>query len=361
MRRPLGRGSRLALRRSFVAVTLSAAVIQCDVDLGSRPATPDQTLGEQVFRESCQRVAYTAQLSEQAAGKRSFVDASGVSYRPLCSDGQAPPADAPSILAAVSAERSHIILGVDTAVPTALYDDLDQALRGTMPALEGLPAQQAAEAGGTTLLQVADSSNAVAAMARLGWRDGFTPPHTAGGLARGLLAAPMLHESLLAVLPVLSDSQPGAGDARGAPALKALLTVASREVGAVTAVARPQAPDRTLNLLNRFLFSESSRACDAANRVSRIRRCDAITEVCRSSALQGTALPAPYVDKDKDGYADSDAKWSICRCQRGADSVCDTVCEHQPVSPRPGGGARQCRPRPFGRCGAAALQLSEPR
>ena len=40
---PLGRGSRLALCRSIVAVTLSAAVIQCDVDLGSRPAAPDPT------------------------------------------------------------------------------------------------------------------------------------------------------------------------------------------------------------------------------------------------------------------------------------------------------------------------------
>jgi hypothetical protein len=303
---PLGRGSRLALCRSIVAVTLSAAVIQCDVDLGSRPAAPDQTLGEQVFRESCQRVAYTAQLSDQAAGKRSFVDASGVSYRPLCSDGQAPPADAPSILAAVSAERSHIILGVDTAVPRALYDDLDQALRGTMPALEGQSAQQAAEAGGTTLLQVAASRDAVAALARLGWRDGFTPPHTAGGLARGLLTAPMLHESLLAVLPVLSDSQPGAGDASGAAALKALLTATSRELGAVTAVARPQAPDRTLNLLNRFLLSESSEllTLPAGQSYPAVRRDHRGLPLV---SLQAGALPSPYIDKDKDGYADSDA------------------------------------------------------
>ncbi len=118
-------------------LALSVVATSCDVDLGSRTALPEKTLGEVVYRESCQRVAYTAQLSEQAAGLRTSVDASGTSYRPMCSDGQAAPASAPTIMQAVGAERMNVVSGVDTAVPKSLYDDFDRALRGTMPALEG--------------------------------------------------------------------------------------------------------------------------------------------------------------------------------------------------------------------------------
>jgi hypothetical protein len=74
----------------------------------------------------------------------------------------------------------------------------------------------------------------------------------------GLLAAPELHPSLTSVLPILFDSQVGAGDAPGSLSMKALLSALSKEVGAMSAVTSPQAPDRTLNLINRFLLTESA-------------------------------------------------------------------------------------------------------
>ncbi len=298
-------GFRSALDSPLLTLALSVVATSCEVDLGSRTALPEKTLGEVVYRESCQRVAYTSQLSEQAAGLRTSVDASGTSYRPMCSDGQAAPASAPTIMQAVGSERMNVVSGIDTAVPKSLYDDLDRALRGTMPALEGPEAQQAAASGGATIRLLSASDAAMAAMARLGYREGFLPRSTSGGLTRGLLATPDLHASLTAVLPVLVDSSLGGGDASGAPALRAFLDAASREVSTITAVATPQAPDRTLNLLNRFLFTESAEllTLPAGQAYYAARRDHRGLPLV---ALQGTALPAPYVDKDKDGYADID-------------------------------------------------------
>ncbi len=285
------------------AIALSMVASSCDVDLGSRPQLPEKTLGEVVYRESCQRVAYTSQLGEHVAGTRPTVDASGVTYRPMCSDGQVPPSGAPVVMTAVSAERSNIVSGIDTAVPKSLYDDLDLALRAVMPGLEGPEAQQAALLGGQVLSQLGQSQPATAALARLGWREGFLPRSTSGGLLRGVLGAPELHSSLTAVLPILVDSQLGAGDAGGALALKSLLSAASKEVGAMTAVSSPQASDRTLNLLNRFLFTESPELATLppGQAYFAVRRDHRGLPIL---AKQGATIPAPYVDKDIDGYAD---------------------------------------------------------
>ena len=287
-------------------VALSVATASCDVDLGSRTQLGEKTLGEVVYRESCQRVAYTSQLAEHVAGTRSVVDASGVTYRPMCSDGLAAPTDAPTVMGAVSSERKNIVSGIDTAIPKSLYDDLDLALRGTMPGLEGPEAQTAAQLGGEQIRLLAESPQATAALSRLGYREGFLPRSTSGGLMRGLLAAPELHPSLTSVLPILFDSQVGAGDAPGSLSMKALLSALSKEVGAISAVTSPQAPDRTLNLINRFLLTESAElvTLPAGQSYPAVRRDHRGLPIV---ALVGTAFPSPYVDKDKDGYADISA------------------------------------------------------
>lgn len=294
------------LSRSPLLLLVVASSSGCDIDIGTRVPLPSQTLGQAVYRESCQRIAYTSQLSELQAGQRQAVDASGVSYRPMCSDGQAIPGGAPLVMTAVAAVRPTLISAIDAAVPRALYDDFDHALRGMMPSLEGPQPEQTAWRAGQQLVFLSHSDAAMAAMARLGSREGFVPRERAGGLLRGILATPGLHDSLTSVLPIVVESSVGASDAPAQAALSLLLQASQQELATIQAVPSPQAPDRTMNLLQRWLFTESAElvTLPAGQLYSAARRDHRGLPLI---APKSGSLPAPYVDKDKDGYADVDA------------------------------------------------------
>lgn len=282
------------------------STLGCDIDIGTRVPLPSQSLGQAVYRESCQRIAYTAQLSEKQAGKRSVVDASGVSFAAMCTDGQAVPEGAPVVMNAVAAVRPNLITAVDQMVPPTLYDDFDRALRAMMPALEGPEPEQTALLAGQQLVQLAQSDAAMAAMARLGSREGFVPRERSGGLLRGILDTPGLHDSLTAILPLIAESSVGAADAQGRAALSSLLRASQRELAALETVPSPQAPDRTVNLLHRWLFTESPELVT----LPALQFYYAARRDHRGLPLivpKSGSLPAPYVDQNKDGYADVDA------------------------------------------------------
>jgi len=290
--------------RFALALGFGIGAASCDTDLGQRAVSPEKTLGEIVYRETCQRVAYTSQLSEHLAGQRPVIDATGVSFRPMCSDGEAPPEGAPKVMTAVGDRRQSIVSAIDTAVPKMLYDDADSAVRAMLPGLEGPDAQRAADKAGAVLARMAQDSQATQALARLGYREGFFPRAQAGGLLRSLLGAPELHSSLVAVLPLLADSTVDVHDAKAASAVSSLLFAISREMLAASVSPVPQSPDRTLNLVHRFLFTESPElvTLPAGQAYYAIRRDHRGFPLI---ALQGTSIPFPYVDKDKDGYADA--------------------------------------------------------
>src|SRR4051794_10131589 len=132
---------------------LGAGLAGCDVDLGGRqaPPSPPRTLGQIAYAETCQRLAYTSELADHNAGRRPTLDASGVGYRAMCREGAAVPADAPQLMQEVAAQRQTIIGNVDTTVPAALYDALDQALRATVPALDGDSAARSVLGAGAVL------------------------------------------------------------------------------------------------------------------------------------------------------------------------------------------------------------------
>lgn len=66
-----------------VVVLASVSTLACDVDLGERATPPSHSFGEVVYREACERVAYSGELAELKSGKRQGIDASGVAYRPM--------------------------------------------------------------------------------------------------------------------------------------------------------------------------------------------------------------------------------------------------------------------------------------
>src|SRR5258707_5553554 len=93
-----------------LALIVAAACAGCvpDLDTTRDPVTRG-TFGESVYREGCQRVAFTAQLDEQAAGQRDTVDVNGTKYGAVCTADAPAPDDAPIKLKALQGERAPLV------------------------------------------------------------------------------------------------------------------------------------------------------------------------------------------------------------------------------------------------------------
>lgn len=288
-----------------IAAATALALGSCDVDLGERPVAAAHTLGEITYQQACQRVAYSTELGEYQRGQRPALDASGVRYRPLCHQGEPAPADAPVVMQAVAAERASIVRSVDTAVPVALEDPLDRALRGMLPALDGGEAQAAASAGGAVAQGMAADPEVPLALARLGQRDGYRPLMTDGALARAVLDYADIWAVGNTVLPLLWPSTPGGSDAAGSDGRKALLRAVSRELALMTKVPDVGQKDRTARLTSDFLLSESAelRTLPTGQSLWAVRR--DVRGVALVNAPVG-ALPPGFIDRDRDGLADLD-------------------------------------------------------
>lgn len=288
-------------------VGLGAALGSCDAGLGDREAPPSapRTLGEIAYTETCQRLAYTSELGEYNAGQRPTLDASGVGYRAMCRDGAAPPAGAPPLMLEVAAQRQTIIGNVDTMVPATLYDALDQALRATVPALDGEAAAQAVLGAGAVFSAMAQDPLAVSAVTRLSLRTGYRLKLTEGGLVRGVIGYPQLTANVSAALPVLWPSSDGVDDAPGAAGRRVLFSGLARELQAATAVPSVTAVERSARLLGRLLLTANPELATLPSGQGYF----AVLRDPRGAPqinTPGGVLPAPFVDKDGDGLADLD-------------------------------------------------------
>jgi hypothetical protein len=287
---------------------LAAAAMGCGVDLGPRVSPPSRSFGEIVYREACQRVTYTAELEERRAGQPRAIDASGTAYRAFCS-GAAPPLTAPLVAGALFAQRPQIVGAVDDTFPAPLLDPLDRYLRALRPLEDDGTVAQVVTGAGSLLARLGDNGDAVLALSRLGWRDGFRPGLVQAGLPRALLASPELDGDLSALLPLLSPSAPAAGDAKAQEQVRALLRAAHAELRDVAPLARPGSPDRTLRIALDFLLSTDPalRTLPAGQDLGYHAVLRDARGVARVAPDPNGRLPAPFSDKDGDGLADVDA------------------------------------------------------
>lgn len=280
----------------------------CDADLGARYTRPPRSFGEIVYTESCERVAFTAELEELRTGQRQQIDASGVAYVPMCRFGEPAPAAAPQVMQAVAGQRQVVIDTVNAIVPEPLLEPLRLSLQAMLPALDSSDGAAIAAVQGLsdTLTRAAADAQVTGALARLGLRDGFRAPSTTAGFLRALLDYPELHGTLTTVLPALAASAPGVDDAPAAAAQSALTTALSYELRAATAVAKPADPERTHKLTLDLLFSTDAelKTLPAGQAYWAVRR-DArgVADINRP----GGVLPTQFVDRDADGLADVDA------------------------------------------------------
>lgn len=227
--------------------------LSCGVELPERVPVSDGSFGATVFRETCQRLTYSADLEDAARGGARPLDVSGSSRRALCRGEVAPsPSEAPSVRALFS-QRDSVVLGVDTGIPDRPVDlqaALDGYLRAMAPLQDDGTLPTLFVRTGGVLQRLAGDAQALAAAARLGHLGGVRPAPTAGGLMRALTDGSGLDELSGAALPLLDVGGPAAAQ------LQALLRAGAFSLRHLEPSQDvPLDPERTPAVLRRLLVS----------------------------------------------------------------------------------------------------------
>ena len=285
------RAQKLAL------AVLVVAAGGCDKLDTNRTVDSYGSFGEIVYREGCQRVAYTGQLAQKAAGQIQTVDVSGHLGNVVCVQGAAPPADAPPKLTAIVGQKSELVSTVDAILPKDFLDTLEAFLEQLLPLSDDGTMERAISSLGDLLGTMADDPDFGPALSRLALRNGYRPTKTAAGLAHTIVNYPNIDDFLGKTLSMIAPG--GTAEAEW----KQLLTAGSMALSTAQPVAAPNDPNRTLRLaLNLMTSTHPDLATGSARPL--------VTRDYRGLAMASLVngkVQAPFVDKDGDGLADVDA------------------------------------------------------
>lgn len=283
--------------RTTLALACLVSVSACHAPLDTqREPEAYGTFGQTIYREACQRVAYTGQLADRAAGLRQTVDVSGSLGRAVCIDGAAPPADAPAKLAAITEQRSLIVTLVDTIVPQTLTADLQRMLEAMLPLHDDGTMERAIRSLGDLLDVMFNDAEFSSSLARLAHRGGYRPTSVAAGLVATVLDYPGIDDFLGKSLDLIGPG--GTAEAEW----KQLLAALGRELKTAQPTVDPANPERPLRLALDLLLTTDP--AFGAGKVLPLAERD----------FRGLAIPtwesgkpaAPFVDSNGDGLADVD-------------------------------------------------------
>ncbi len=288
---------RRTQKLSWVVMVAATASVGCDKLDTNRTVDSYGSFGEIVYREGCQRVAYTGQLAQKAAGQIQTVDVSGALGNAVCVQGGAPPANAPPKLGAIVGQKSELIATVDAILPKDFLDTLENFLEQLLPLSDDGTMERAIASLGDLLGTMADDPDFGPALARLAVRNGYRPTKTAAGLAHTIVNYPNIDDFLGKTLALIAPG--GTAEAEW----KQLLTAGSMALSTVQPVANPNDSQRTLRLALNLLTSTHPDLATGTQRplVDRDYRGLAM------AALVNNKVTPPFVDMDNDGLADTDS------------------------------------------------------
>lgn len=267
-----------SFRASALVVIAALGPLGCieELDTTPRRSADELSVGEAVYREICQRVAFSDDPD----------DVSGLRTQAACTDGAQLPAGAGARLAALHAERERFIAALDHAAAPPLGDELDALLGKLLPLYDDgtLPALTAAL--DTVLAGVESDHGVLDALERLSARHGYRPLQLAEGLVPPLFGYDRLADLTDSALPTLV----------GSDAWQQFLAAAAGELPAALA----EAPSPALLAARELLLTQDPGLGDGKPRyVTRRDR--------RGLALPASSsgqLTSPFVDADRDGLAD---------------------------------------------------------
>lgn len=298
----------------------SAAACQAPLDT-DRTVDPYGTFGDAIYREACQRVAYTGQLDQKAAGEIERVDVSGALGHAVCVQGEAPPAGAPPRLAAIFGQRAAVTATVDTILPDDLLGKLEAFLESILPLYDDGTMEKAIAGVGALMADLHDDPDGPAGLARLGVRDGYRP---GPGIVHTLLAYPAIDDLLGTTLGLIGPDGAGQG------AWRAMLAGGSVALATTEREADPASPDRSLRLALDLLLA---RHPDLLGGTSYFAVARDVRGLARANVVDGAVI-APFVDRDADGLADVDAQGRYVDSAGGVLAVATPFAQPGDTAPR---------------------------
>ncbi len=249
----------------------------------TQPTGAELTLGEEVYEVFCERIAAEANPS----------DVNGIRWKPVCEGRAAPPADAPARLVALDANRARLVDALDRTLPDAIHDERGTFLGAVLPFFdppeERLPNQTRRLADFLTSLSHDD--DAIAALERLGTREGYRPLRLALGVTRPVLSYPEFDQFAAQALDTIID---GAAASQFTDVQRAL----ALEMATMEPSATAPGEETTLSVMRQLMFSLDD--LFAVGDPSYVLLRDS-----RGIAMP-TAIAEPFVDLDHDGLADVD-------------------------------------------------------
>ncbi len=281
----------------MVTTVLSAGLCGCSDDFDTtRTVDPYTSFGGVIYREGCQRVAYTGQLDQKAAGQIQTVDVSGQLGHSVCVDGMPAPSDSPEKLKAIQGKKDSLVTTVDAILPKPFLGDLENFLEQLLPLQDDGTMQTSIKSLGDLLGTMHDDPDFSPALARLANRNGYRPTKTAAGLVHTVIEYPNIDDFLGKVLGLIAPG--GTAETEW----KQVLTALSKALRTVQPVANPGDTERTLRLaLDLVLSTNPDLATGTAQPlVARDYRGLALV------ATSGGKVMAPFVDLNNDGLADAD-------------------------------------------------------
>lgn len=250
----------------------------------TRTESDPGTFGEHVATLMCKRLAFSADPT----------DVSGDTYRATCMGGALPDNPDPSI-AALEADRARTIAAIDLAVPPDKTDALDAYL--TSDAVlslydDGTMATSISNLG-DMLDEFANDGDAMAALSRIGARDGYRRADVAIGQLGPMMSSVDLPALLDALLPAV--------DSGGVAKAQWDQVIAAASATLHAAAPQTDVPNSTATIVNQLLLTEHPELAEATPLPIVVR------DASGNAVATGTPTAAPFVGNDKsDGYTYKD-------------------------------------------------------
>ncbi len=275
----------LVVCTSFLLIVSSSGACS-HFDATRRPA-PRGTLGEEIVRVFCERMAREAHPE----------DVSGEAWKPVCRAEVPPPDDAPPRLVTLMENRDRLAGALDQVLPEDLHDDLSTFLWRLLPLydppVERLPRNTRLIAD--LLDSIANDEDALAALSRVGTRTGYRPQRLGLGVVRPALSYPELDGLAREALGAIGEG--GSASAEW----QAIQAALAMEMATFEPAEPPADGDRTTLAISRDLLF-SSHADIASGTEHYVLRRDA-----RGLAEpRGGIVASPFVDRDGDDLPDVD-------------------------------------------------------
>jgi hypothetical protein len=277
-------------------ILIAATTAGCEPKLDtSRQPVDTGSFGTTVFTISCQRIAFERDLLDGNA----TVDVRGDRLRSVCRNGDAPGADAPPAIVAMTSQRTPLIAALDVMFPDGYLDELQTYVtsKGFLEMYDDGTMEKSLSSLQDVLELFSTDPGLAPALANLDRRPGYRPLLPALGLVRAVAAYDDLSDLTKQLTSAIAEGGPAHGEF-----VNFQLALSKELQDATDLQDHADDDDRSLRLATNLLLTESPLLGNGVVRPLVLRGKDGLAII----ENDGNAVPAPFADVNGDHIADTD-------------------------------------------------------